>query len=154
MTATIKIALRDRAFLYACIYIGSLFVAIFVLGWLIIVGGNPLTVSNTGVISATGFPNDRYHAGDVVGIRRQICADHTVALQFFPSLIDSRGFRFPLPGGMAEAQKGCHSTTYGFVVPDLPAGEYTYSAAVRYQNNLVGRDEATTFPPLRVRIMR
>jgi hypothetical protein len=54
---------------------------------------------------------------------------------------------------MAEARVGCHDNTYGFVIPDLPPGEYTYTNSVLFQNNLVGRNEFTTFPPLRVRIM-
>jgi hypothetical protein len=54
---------------------------------------------------------------------------------------------------MIEAAIGCHDAIYGFIVPDLPAGEYTYVSSIRFQNNLVGRDEAATFPPIRVRIM-
>ncbi len=145
---------RDRAVIGAGLYLGFLFVSIIVLGWLILIGGNPLSVTNVGVVSATGYPNDRVRAGDVVGIKRQLCADHEVAVQFFPSLVDSRGFRFPLPAGMALAQSGCHTTVYGFITPDLPAGEYTYANSVLYQNNLVGRDEAVAFPPMRVRIMK
>jgi hypothetical protein len=150
----LDLSFRDRAFIGAALYLGFLFVSMITLYWLILIGGNPMTVTNVGIVSATGFPNDRFHAGDVVGIKRQLCSKHELAVQFFPSLVDSRGYRFPLPGGMAEVQEGCHTTTYGFVVPDLPAGEYTYSNAVRFQNNLVGRDEAATFPPLRIRIMR
>lgn len=151
---TINLNFRDRALVGAGLYLGFLFVSIICLGWLILIGGNPLTVTNVGVLSSTGFPNDRVRAWEVVGIKRELCAERQVAVQYFPSLVDSRGFRFPLPGGMVEAQKGCHTTVYGFTVPDLPAGEYTYANAVRYQNNLVGRDESTTFPPLRIRIMR
>uniref|UniRef100_A0AAU6W1N7 Uncharacterized protein n=1 Tax=Pseudomonas phage Touem01 TaxID=3138548 RepID=A0AAU6W1N7_9VIRU len=151
---TYQLNFRDRAMIGAGLYLGFLFVAIITLGWLMLIGGNPLTVENVGVVSATGYPNDRVRAGDIVGVRRQLCSDRSVALQYFPSLVDSRGFRFPLPGGMVEAASGCHNTTYGFVVPDLPAGEYVLSSAIRFQNNLVGRDESTTFPLLRIRIMR
>lgn len=147
-------ALRDRAFLYACIYLGLLFVSIMVLGWLILIGGNPITVTNTGVFRGTGFPMDRFHPGEIAGVRRQVCSGQRIAVQFFPALKDSRGFLFPLPGGLVEMQAGCHETTYGFTVPDLPEGEYVYVNTIRFQNNLVGRDETTTYPPLRVRIMR
>lgn len=144
----IHLSIRDRALVGAGLYLGFLFVSIIVLGWLILIGGNPLTVKNIGAVSASGFPNDRYHAGDIAGIKRQICSDQTVAVQFFPALKDSRGFLFPLPGGMVEVSSGCHDTIYGFIVPDLPYGEYTYVNAVKFQNNLVGRDEAATFPPI------
>lgn len=153
MTA-IRIALRDKAFLFACMYLGGLFVSIFVLGWLTIVGGNPLTVINLGVFRSTGLPMERFHPGEIAGIRRQVCSKQGIAVQFFPALKDSRGFLFPLPGSFTEIQGGCHETTYGFVVPDLPEGEYVYVNTIRFQNNLVGRDESATYPPLRVRIMR
>ena len=151
---TIRLALRDKAFLFACMYLGGLFVSIFVLGWLVLIGGNPIKVSNLGVFRSTGLPMERFHPGEIAGIRRQVCADHGIAVQFFPALRDSRGFLFPLPGSLLEVQGGCHETTYGFVVPDLPEGEYTYVNTIRFQNNLVGRDETATYPPLRVRIMR
>lgn len=149
----IRLALRERAFLYACIYLGSLFVGLIVLGWLMIIGGNPMRVDNVGVVSATGYPNERFHVGDVAGIKRRICSDSDVFIQSFPALVDSRGFLFALPINMAEARTGCHDNTYGFVIPDLPPGEYTYTNSVLFQNNLVGRNEFDTFPPLRVRIM-
>mgnify|MGYP001592006196 FL=1 len=50
--------------------------------------------------------------------------------------------------------RSCRETIYGFRMPDLPAGNYTYVNAVRFQNNLVGRDETSTFPPINVRILR
>lgn len=150
----IQLGVRDRAIIGAGLYLGFLFVSIIVLGWLILIGGNPLKVNNVGVVSATGYPNEKFHVGDIAGIKRQVCSEQTLAVEFFPGLRDSRGFLFPLPGSMVEVASGCHDTVYGFIVPDLPAGEYTYVNAIKFQNNLVGRDEAATFPPIRVRIMR
>lgn len=145
---------KERAVIGAALYLLFLFVAIIALGWLVLIGGNPITVKNIGVVSATGYPNDKFHAGDIAGIKRQVCSDQTITVEFFPAIRDSRGVLFPLPGGMVELSSGCHETTYGFVVPDLPFGEYTYINAVRFQNNLVGRDETAIYPPVRVRIMR
>lgn len=151
---TVRMAFRDRAFLLVSMYLAGLFVSLVFLGWLVFLGGNPITVKNGGAVSATGYPNDRFRAGDVAGIKRQLCADQSLAIEFFPALKDSRGVLFPLPNNMTESQLGCHDTIYGFIVPDLPAGEYTYVSSIRFQNNLVGRDEAATFPPIRVRIMQ
>lgn len=150
---TVRMAFRDRAFLFVSMYLAGLFVSLMILGWLLLIGGNPITVNNYGAVSATGYPNDKFHAGDVAGIKRQLCAEKALAIQLFPALKDSRGFLFPLPVTMSESTTGCHDSIYGFVVPDLPAGEYTYISSIKFQNNLVGRDEATTFPPIRVRIM-
>lgn len=150
---TVRMAFRDRAYLFVSIYLAGLFISLMLLGWLVFVGGNPITVKNYGAVSSTGFPNDRFHAGDVAGIKRQLCSSQTLAIEFYPALRDSRGVLFPLPGNLTETAIGCHDTTYGFIVPDLPAGEYTYVSSIRFQNNLVGRDEAATFPPIRVRIM-
>jgi hypothetical protein len=154
MTTANRSINRNRGFLYACTYLGCLFVGLVAIGWLVLIGGNPMEVKNMGVVSYTGYPSERFNVGDVAGIRRQVCADHDVAIQSFPALIDSRGFLFALPINMTQALEGCHENTYGFVVPDLPPGEYTYTNSVLFQNNLVGRNEFTTFPPLRVRIMQ
>jgi len=150
---TIRMAFRDRTFLLVSMYLGGLFISLIFLGWLLFVGGNPITVKNYGVISATGYPMDRFRAGDVAGIKRRLCAEKAIAIEQFPALQDSRGFVFPLPFTTSESATGCHDNTYGFIVPALPAGEYTYVTSIRFQNNLVGRDEAATFPPIRVRIM-
>lgn len=150
---TVRMALRDRAFLYVSLYLAALFLSLIFLGWLMFIGGNPLTVKNYGAVSSTGFPNDRFHSGDVAGIKRQLCSTQAVAIEIFPALRDSRGVMFPLPSNLTESAIGCHDSIYGFIVPDLPAGEYTYVSSIRFQNNLVGRDESATFPPIRVRIM-
>lgn len=150
---TVRMAFRDRAFMFVSVYLAGLFVSLIILGWLLFIGGNPITVKNYGAVSATGFPVDRFRAGDVAGIKRQLCADKAVAIEQFPALQDSRGFVFPLPIVLSESATGCHDSIYGFIVPNLPAGEYNYVTSIRFQNNLVGRDEAATFPPIRVRIM-
>ncbi len=145
---------RERAILGACAYLGALLLSCIIMWWLILFGGQPFHVENIGVVSSTGMPDDRFKPGQVAGIRRRVCAEREVGIAFYPSLIDSRGFLFPLPSGMVKAGEGCRETIYGLIVPDLPPGEYTYSSTVKYQNNLVGRDQSATFPPLRIRITR
>jgi hypothetical protein len=154
MSLWAQLNLRERAFLGACLYLGALFVSCIIMWWLILIGGVPFKVNNLAVQSSTGLPHEIFQPGHVAGVKQSICSDYDVGLYFSPVLIDSRGYHFPLQGSLIEARKGCHDMIYGFVVPDLPAGEYRYSSAVKYQNNLVGRDETTTFPQLRIRITR
>ncbi|MDD1003615.1 MULTISPECIES: hypothetical protein [Pseudomonas] len=143
---------RDRAFLFVSMYLAALFISLILLGWLLFVGGNPITIKNYGLISATGYPVEGFRVGEIAGMKWQLCADKAVTIEQFPALRDARGLVFPLPITLSESATGCHDTFYGFVVPPLPPGEYTYVTNIRFQNNLVGRDEAATFPPVRVRI--
>lgn len=144
---------RDKAIIGAGLYLGFLFVSVISLGWLILIGGKPFTIDNLGPVNAAGFPNQEFRVGEIVGIKRRFCSDQTITLHYFPALRDTRGFLFALPVAMVEQSSGCHDTIYGFRMPDLPAGEYIYVNAVRFQNNLVGRDETSTFPPITVRIL-
>jgi hypothetical protein len=146
--------LRDRAIMGAALYLGFLFVSVIALGWLILIGGKPFTVDNLGPVNAAGLPSQEFRVGEIVGIKRRFCSDQTISLHYFPALRDSRGFLFALPTAMIEQPSGCRDTIYGFRMPDLPAGHYTYVNAVRFQNNLVGRDETSTFPPINFRILR
>lgn len=146
---------RERAFFYACAYLALLFVSTVSMWWIMLVGGDPFTIQNIGVVNKQGAPYEKFRGGDVVGIKRRICADSETAVEFFPALKDSHGFLYPLPNGLVKLPAGCTETVYGFVVPPgLPFGEYTYVSSVRYQKNLVGRDEHTALPQLRFRIMR
>ncbi len=145
---------REKAFLGACLYLAALFVSCVTMWWLVLIGGTPFVVENIATVSNTGMPTERFKAGQVAGIKRKVCSDGSVGARFYPSLVDSRGFMFPLPGSMVQTQPGCSEITYGFIVPDLPPGEYSYSSTITYQNNLIGRDESETFPLLRLRITR
>lgn len=143
---------KERAFFGACAYLGALGASVIILWWYALVGGNPLTFSNTQVVDEKGRPISVLHAGQAVGVQRHICSTQEVGVEFFPALRDAAGLLYPLPSGMIEAQKSCATRTYGFVVPDIPPGEYVYQSAIRYQSNLVGRDEMTTSPAVTVRI--
>lgn len=145
---------RERAFFYACAYLGALFVSCIVLWWSVLVGGNPLTFKSTQIINGEGQEVSLLHVGQSAGIRRFVCSTQPVGVEFFPVLRDKTGLLYPLPSGMIEAEKACTFKTYGFVVPDIPPGDYVYQSTIRYQANLVGRDEMAVSPEVRVRIVR
>lgn len=145
---------KERAFFGACVYLGALFISCIILWWTLLVGGNPLTFRNTELIDQHGTVTSVLHVGESAGVRRHVCSSQSVGVEFFPALKDSAGLIYPLPSGMVEAEEGCKIKTYGFKVPDIPPGEYTYASAIRYQANLVGRDELAVTPVIRVRIVR
>ncbi len=138
----------------AALYLGCLFVSVIALGWLVLIGGKPFTVENIGPVNTDGLLSREFRVGELVGIKRRFCSDQPITLHYFPALRNASGFLFALPSTMIEQPIGCRETIYGFRMPDLPAGNYTYVNAVRFQNNLVGRDETSTFPPINVRILR
>lgn len=151
---TVRFNSRERAFFYACAYLGALFVSCIVLWWSVLVGGNPLTFKSTQIIDGDGREVSVLRVGQSAGIRRFVCSTQPVGVEFFPTLRDKAGLLYPLPSGMIEAQKACAFKTYGFVVPDIPPGEYVYQSTIRYQANLVGRDEMGVSPEVTVRIVR
>lgn len=151
---TLNFNRRERAFFYACAYLGALFVSCIVLWWSVLVGGNPLTFKSSQIVNGEGREVSALRVGQSAGIRRYVCSTQPVGVEFFPTLRDQAGLLYPLPSGMIEAGKECAFKTYGFVVPDIPSGEYTYQSAIRFQANLVGRDELTVSPELKVRIVR
>lgn len=145
---------KERAFFYACAYLGALFASTIILWWSVLAGGNPLTFKSTQIINGEGREVSVLHVGQSAGVRRFVCSTQPVGVEFFPTLRDKTGLLYPLPSGMLEAGKECTVKTYGFVVPDIPAGEYTYQSTIRFQANLVGRDEVTVSPAVNVRIVR
>lgn len=151
---TLQFNKRERAILAACAFNGALFVSIIMMWWTVLSGGNPLTYKTTELLDGTGHITKELRVGEAAGVRRYLCSDKNVGIEFFPTLRDKDGLLFPLPSGMVEAENKCTTKTYGFVVPDIPAGEYTYQSTLRFQANLVGRDEMATSPPITVRIVR
>lgn len=145
---------KERAFFYACAYLGALFASTIILWWSVLVGGNPLTFKSSTIINGDGREVPALQVGQAAGIRRLVCSTQPVGVEFFPVLRDKTGLLYPLPSGLIEAEKGCAFKTYGFVVPDIPSGEYTYHSTIRYQTNLVGRDEMGSSPEVTLRIVR
>lgn len=145
---------KERAFFYACAYLGALFASTIILWWSVLAGGNPLTFKSASIVDAEGREVSAIHVGQSVGVRRHICSTQNVGVEFFPTLRDKAGLLYPLPSGMLEAERDCAIKTYGFVVPDIPPGEYIYQSSIRYQTSLVGRDEMTASPPVKVRVIQ
>lgn len=145
---------RERAFFYAAAYLGFLFMSLVILWWVMLIGGNPLHFKGVEIVDQDGQQISALHVGQAAGIRRSVCSTKQVGVEFFPALRDRSGLLFPLPSGMVEAKEGCTTRTYGFVVPDVPDGEYEYASAIRYQTSLVGRSEVMVSPSIYVRITR
>lgn len=151
---TLTLNTKERAFFYACAYLSALFASIIILWWTVLVGGNPLTFKQTDLIDRDGRVTSVVHSGDEIGIRRYICSTADIGVEFFPYLRDAAGVLYPLPSGLIHARKGCHPVTYGFPIPELAPGNYEYGSTIKFQANLVGRDEMATPPSLSVRIVK
>lgn len=146
---------KERAFFYACTYLSALFVSTIILWYAVLIGGNPLTFKSAAFVDDFGTVIHDIRPGQPVGVSREVCSSKEVGVEFFPALRDvSNGMLYPLPSGMIQSGAGCAKRTYAFTVPNVPAGDYVYQSAIRYQANLVGRDEMTTTPPVEVRVIR
>lgn len=133
-------------------YLATLAVSIGVLWWVILIGGNPFVFRDIVAVDALGEATNAFTIGEVVGVRRQICSSEPAALHNFPTLRDQRGLTYSLPSSFILVKQGCSSSIYGFVMPPLPPGIYTYTSVARFQTNLVGRDEYTSSPPLTIEV--
>ena len=122
-------------------YLATLACGMMVLWWTILIGGNPFDVRNIATVDRSGEVTTTFHAGDLVGVRRRVCSEIEMGAQIFPALKNDAGFVFPLPAGLAHQKAGCRHSTYGFIMPSVPPGRYTYVSTAVFQNNLVGRDE-------------
>ena len=144
---------RERAFFYACLYLGMLFLSSVVMWWMILVGGQPFTAQNLELVGLDGKPRSEFSQGEVMGVKRKICSSRPITLQFHPRMQMDNGFWFALPGAAVKTVDGCFESIYGVVIPGIPPGSYTYTNTVTFQNNLVGRDEDVVFPSFKVRIL-
>lgn len=143
---------RDRAFLIACFYLGLLFLSTICLWYVALIGGLPFTVTNVGSVNKEGELQRAFHAGEVAGIKRVLCSERAMGATITPSLRSAAGLRFYLPSGIAYINQGCGNIAYGFTVPHIPPGQYQFDSIVRFQNNLVGRDEHFKLPPVVIEV--
>jgi hypothetical protein len=149
---TARYSKKEWAFFYACMYLSALFVSTIVLWWTVLFGGNPMTWKSIDIIDASGAVTTQIRAGDRVAVRSNFCSSREVGLDVFPTLRDQNGVNYPLPSYTTKIFNRCNKRTYGFTVPDVPPGEYVYSSTIKYQANLIGRDEMTVTQPLNVRV--
>ena len=143
---------KERAFFWACAYLGALFASTVILWWSVLAGGNPLTFNSSAIVDRHGHSIVTLQPRQAVGVQRLVCSTRSIGVEFFPHLKDKDGLVYPLQSGMFSIDKGCDVKTYGFIVPDLPPGEYTYQGVIRFQTSLVGRDEMILSPGISVRI--
>jgi hypothetical protein len=142
-----------RSIFAACAYLAFLFSSACIMWWLVLAGGDPLTVGNPQTLTISGASTESFRAGDIAVVRRRICAARTISVQGYPRLVNESGISFPLVGGVAEIKKGCNDSNFAIDIPrNLPAGLYRYSNMVRFQNNLVGRDEYAIFPSITIKV--
>lgn len=140
--------LKNREFFLAFMFVVVLFLGLAAMGWLLLAGGNPLTVTNVGVFDGADRVQSEFKAGDMAVIHRQACSTKDQAMINYPALRNERGVIFPLPVSMTQLATGCTETGYGFAVPQLPPGQYTFVNRISFQNNLIGRNEAAAYPLL------
>lgn len=83
-----------------------------------------------------------------------MCADRDISIEFFPALRNNRNGLISLPNGATFMRKECRQTVNIFTLPDnLPSGRYQFENVVKYQSNLIGRDEQTIYPPLELEVV-
>lgn len=134
-------------------YLATLAVSVMVLWWVILIGGKPFILRDTATLDAMGVPSEAFKKGSVVGVRREVCSDTAVRIHIFPELRSASGLSFPLTPSLVDVHKGCSVLVYGFALPPLQPGMYALVSTARFQNNLVGRDEYTSFLPIPMEIL-
>lgn len=139
---------------YAYVYLLLLFVSIIVMWTLMIIGGNPFSIRDLNVYAPGGVKQTVFRKGEPVVIKGQFCSNSSMGVELYPVLDDGNGFRFTLPVGMMAIEAGCFTASHGFIVPDIPPGTYTYRTSIKFQNNLVGRDESASTPALLIEILK
>lgn len=131
------------------LFLAALSISTVALWWIILAGGNPFTVKNVALRPVL------VHPGEVATVVREICTDRAYLTEYRPWLRrKSDGSVFMIQGGMLQIDKGCNPSEVLFLVPGVPPGRYEYAASLKFQNNLVGRDEHTAFPPMEIEVQR
>lgn len=143
---------KERTFLFACTYLGALFISCIILWWSVLIGGNPLEWKGSQIIDSNGQATTILEQGKPYGVFSKICSSRNVGVEVYPSMRSKNGIIYPLQPGMIQVRDICGHRVTGFIMPDLPPGEYTYQAVVKFQTSLVGRDESALSPGILVRV--
>lgn len=152
MKTALKHATKPYFFVPAMII--SLILSLSVWTYVMTYSSAPFTVRNVGLETIDGVEKTEFRPGEIIGVRREICSERNIGVQFFPSLRTTRNAMISLGTGAAYVEQGCAQTVFLFAVPtSLPPGSYTYNNLVRYQANLIGSDEATPYPPLQFEVI-
>lgn len=131
----------------------GLFVAVSTWWYVVLIGGDPYDIKTIAILNKSGKEQRAFRAGELVAIKRLVCTNTRVGGESFPALINHHtGFRFTFAPSLVLRDPGCRVAIYAFTMPDLPAGRYAYSNTIRFQNNLIGRDEYTIVPPIDIEV--
>jgi len=140
--------------MYAYLYLFLLFISIIVMWTLMLVGGNPFSIQGLGVYNSGQVKQAQFRPAEPVIVRGEFCSSVAMGVELYPALDDGKGFRYPLPNSLMAVEAGCFNASYGFIAPDIPPGRYTFRTSIKFQNNLVGRDESASTPPLTIEILK
>lgn len=151
---TITMNRREVAIFLACCYLGALFLSTITMWWLVLFGGTPVTAHDPVVQGLSGQVEQQFRAGEVVKVSRTWCATRDVGVEYFPSLRSADGVLYALSNGLIEVSKGCTAGSYAFRMPPLPPGSYSYVNTLRFQDNLVGRDQYAELAPISLEIIQ
>jgi hypothetical protein len=150
-----KKLLGDRHQLFAFLSVLAMFLGTGALWWFVLVGGNPYHPGALHIYDQQGTESYQFKRGEWVIVRRQICLDRDILAEQSPALYDlTRKALVPLPRSAVVAAQGCAIRSSMFQIPNtLPPGPYEYRNVSRFQNNLVGRDEANSYPPMKIEVL-
>lgn len=145
---------RDHRYLFAATSVVTCFLGVGALFYFSLVGGNPYKAEVPHVFNIENYETTHFHSGDWVIVRRPVCLERDILAVHSPALYDlQRNALIPLPSTTVIATKGCAVRSSMFrIPPNLPSGVYEYRNVSRYQNNLVGRDEASAYPPKMIEV--
>lgn len=113
-----------------------------------------LSTKDAVFLSATGEPITEAKAGDEIRIQRTYTTPSAMSFEFFPTLVSSDGVIYPLPSGVYTSEGGISEKAYGFIVPDIPPGNYTLRTTVNYQEGITNNDRAVVLPVVHLRIIQ
>lgn len=122
--------------------------------YIMVTGGAPVSVRNIGLEDVTGRARGTFHPGEIVAVRREVCSDRGITVEFFPALRSETGGLLALGNGASYLRAECRETVFWFVLPEhIPQGRYQYGNIIKYQSNLIGRDEDQVYPPLELEVV-
>lgn len=137
----------NSAIQLSCAYLGTLFVALVVFWWAVLIGTHPLS-PQLSFLAAKG----PVKPGQIASIKHSICSANTVSVDIFASLNGPEDRWFPIPSGVTTLSVGCHDIVHEFTVPDIEDGEWVYKTKIKYQTNMVGRDDTIDLSPVRIMV--
>lgn len=130
-------------------YLGTLFLTLVVFWWSVLIGSHPLTPQLSFVAE-----KGPVMPGQLASIKHTICSTKTVTIDIFSSLNGPDDRWYPIPSGVTTLGVGCRDIVHEFTVPDVEDGEWVYQAKIKYQTNMVGRDDTLDLSPVRIMVTK